>query len=77
MSKRLLTLTLAVLLFAAACGRDKETTAGDTNTSAPSSETTADSGGNPGLDQGAFGDLGVVCSPAPDGEENAAARIRA
>ena len=72
MSKRLLTLTLAVLLFAAACGRDKETTAGDTNTSAPSSETTADSGDNPGLDQGAFGDLGVVCSPAPDGEENAA-----
>ena len=73
MSKRLLTLTLAVLLFAAACGRDEETTAGDTNTSVPSSETTADSGGNPGLDQGAFGDLGVVCSPAPDGEENAAA----
>ncbi len=72
MSKRLLILTLAALLIAAACGRDKETTAGATDTSAPTSGTTAANAGNPGLDQGAFGDLGVVCSPAPADEENAA-----
>ena len=72
MSKRLFILTLAALLIAAACGRDKETTAGTTNTSAPSSGTTGANTDDAGLDQGAFGDLGVVCSPAPAGEANAA-----
>ena len=48
MSKRLFILTLAALLIAAACGREKETTAGATATSAPSSGTTAANAGQPG-----------------------------
>ena len=72
MSKRLFILTLAALLIAAAVVARRKRLPETTATSAPSSGTTAANAGNPGLDQGAFGDLGVVCSPAPADEENAA-----
>ena len=63
MSKRLLTVMLLAVMVAAACGRDSETSAGDTGTSDGQSVTTAGgSGGGSPLDEGAFGDLGVVCA---------------
>ena len=72
MSKRLLTVMLLAVMVAAACGRDSETSAGDTGTSGGQSVTTAGgSGGGSPLDKGAFGDLGVVCAPAAKGKANA------
>ena len=72
MSKRLLTVMLLAVMVAAACGRDSETSAGDTGTSDGQSVTTAGgSGGGSPLDEGAFGDLGVVCAPAAKGKANA------
>jgi ABC-type branched-subunit amino acid transport system substrate-binding protein len=61
---------LSVLaLVLAACGRDEETTeAGDTGTTGQPSDGTSGDGEELGLDDGAFGDLGVVCQEAPEGE---------
>ncbi|HEX5097274.1 MAG TPA: ABC transporter substrate-binding protein [Acidimicrobiia bacterium] len=72
---RWLTVLCVFALVAGACSRDKESTdAGDTNT--PTSGSTETSGGGDadaaGLDQGGFGDLGVLCSEAPADEPNAA-----
>ena len=63
---------LLAVMVAAACGRDSETSTGDTSTSDGQSATTAaGSGGGSPLDEGAFGDLGVVCAPAAKGKANA------
>jgi ABC-type branched-subunit amino acid transport system substrate-binding protein len=70
-SRSVLVAVLATALLLAACGRDKEQTAPD-NTSGGAAATTAPSGSASPLDRGGFGDLGVVCSPAPAGEPNAA-----
>ena len=61
---RMLALASALVLVVAACGRDSESTKGDNG---GSSSTTAASESE-GLDAGAFGDLGVLCQGAPDGE---------
>jgi ABC-type branched-subunit amino acid transport system substrate-binding protein len=60
-----LVLTAASALFAAGCGRSEE------KTDAPADDTTASSApvDATGLDAGAFGDLGVICQPAPEGQE--------
>ena len=61
---RMLALASALVLVVAACGRDSESTNGDNG---GSSSTTA-AAESEGLDAGAFGDLGVLCQGAPDGE---------
>lgn len=66
---RVLALGMTLTLVVGACGRDEEepvasSTPGSTD---GSTETTTPS--VVGLDQGGFGDLGVVCSPAPEGTE--------
>ena len=61
---RMLALASALVLVVAACGRDSESTNADEG---GSSSTTA-AAESEGLDAGAFGDLGVLCQGAPDGE---------
>jgi ABC-type branched-subunit amino acid transport system substrate-binding protein len=63
---RLLAIASVLVLVVAACGRDSESTDADNGGGDASSTTAAGSGG--GLDEGAFGDLGVICQPAPEGE---------
>lgn len=70
-------LLLVVVLVMAGCGRDDE----DTDTG-QTDDTTQDAGDDDstdddttdelGLADGAFGDLGVICQPAPEGETLAA-----
>ncbi len=62
---------MALTVVVAACGRDEEPAA--TTTSAGSTQTTAPA--VPGLAEGGFGDLGVVCGPAPEGTENTASDV--
>jgi ABC-type branched-subunit amino acid transport system substrate-binding protein len=64
-----LAIVSVLVLVVAACGRDEESTEADNG--ADGSETTA-AGDDEGLDDGAFGDLGVICQPAPEGETLAA-----
>lgn len=61
---------LTVLVVAlAGCGRDEETTdAGGVTDTTASTGDTGGGDGEPGLDDGAFGDLGVICREAPEGE---------
>lgn len=66
---------LVLVLVAAACGRDDETSdAGDVTDETTADDNTSNGTGNGngeadlGLDDGAFGDLGVICQPAPEGE---------
>jgi ABC-type branched-subunit amino acid transport system substrate-binding protein len=54
---------MALTLIVGACGRDDEEAAPTTTVDGP--ETTVPAA--VGLDAGAFGDLGVVCGPAPEG----------
>ena len=76
---RWLAIVSVLVLLVAACGRDSEDTAeepdpGSETTEAPEG-TTAEGEGEEaelGLDDGAFGDLGVLCQPAPEGETLAA-----
>ena len=63
---RLLAIASVLILVVAACGRDSENTEGDNGDQ--SSSTTAAGEGGGGLDDGAFGDLGVLCQEAPEGE---------
>jgi ABC-type branched-subunit amino acid transport system substrate-binding protein len=65
---------LAVALLATGCGRDEDTTdASDANGATTSSGLDSSGGaGAEGLDAGAFGDLGVLCQPAQDGQQPAA-----
>ncbi|HEY3832147.1 MAG TPA: ABC transporter substrate-binding protein [Acidimicrobiia bacterium] len=60
---RSIALALALCLVTAACGRGSSTTAAPPSSPAASSGTGA--GSTPGLDQGAFGNLGVLCHAAP------------
>ena len=69
-ARRVLALGMTLTLFVAACGRDDEEPV------ASSSSQPTDSSGTdttvpevPGLDEGGFGDLGVICGPAADGVE--------
>ena len=62
---RWVALVAALLLVAGACGRDDEST--ETAESNSGSTTSAASGdGEDGLDDGAFGDLGVICRPGDE-----------
>jgi len=67
---RLLAIASVLVLMVAACGRSSEETKGDNggdnggNSGANSSTTSADENG---LDEGAFGDLGVLCQKTPQG----------
>lgn len=70
---RWVALVAVVTLVAAGCGRSDETTQAD---DPPAGDETpggdngdGGSSGEPGLADGAFGDLGVICRPAPDGVE--------
>ena len=71
MVKRLRWFAIAsvLVLVMAACGRDSESTDADDG---DGSDTTAAAGGEGegggGLDAGEFGDLGVICQEAPEGE---------
>jgi Periplasmic binding protein len=69
-ARRVLALGMTLTLVVAACGRDDE------EPIASSSSQPTDSSGPDttvpavvGLDGGGFGDLGVICSPAPEGVE--------
>jgi len=67
---RVIALGMALGVVFAACGRDEETatsttTPGDTTPGDTTDTTTAPQAA--GLDEGGFGDLGVICSPAPEG----------
>lgn len=77
-SRRLLTVLAVLVLTAAACGRDDGTATGGPAPTAPATTaggsvttgggtTTAAPDQAPGLADGGFGDLGVVCSPG-DGD---------
>jgi ABC-type branched-subunit amino acid transport system substrate-binding protein len=67
--RRLLAIASVLVLVVAACGRSDEDTEGDGGEQ-PTDTTAAGSG--EGLDAGAFGDLGVLCQEAPEGETLAA-----
>jgi Periplasmic binding protein len=76
---RWLAIVSVLVLLVAACGRDSEDTAeepdsGSDTTEAPdgSAEEGDAEPAELGLDDGAFGDLGVLCQPAPEGETLAA-----
>ena len=60
--RRLLVLVIALALIAAACSRDDNTSTDGSGTTQPASGTTTAPNAEAGLDQGAFGDLGTVCS---------------
>jgi ABC-type branched-subunit amino acid transport system substrate-binding protein len=62
----LLAIASALVLVVTACGRDSESTDADEGDAGAS--TTAPADGEGGLDDGAFGDLGVLCQEAPEGE---------
>src|SRR5262245_45878684 len=64
---RLLAIVSVLVLLVTACGRSDENTEADEGGGNGSSDTTAPAA-EEGLDQGAFGDLGVVCKEAPEGE---------
>jgi Periplasmic binding protein len=71
---RLVPLTIALAVAFAACGRDgEEPTAQGSTTPTGATETTSPAA--PGLDEGGFGDLGVVCGPEPQGTELAATDV--
>ncbi len=68
---RILTVCCVLALAMAGCGRDDESTEADDvtdDTEAPDAGGSGDDGGGPGLEDGAFGDLGVICQAAPEGE---------
>jgi ABC-type branched-subunit amino acid transport system substrate-binding protein len=68
--RRLLAIASVLVLVVAACGRSDEDTEGDAGGDQPTDTTAAGEG--EGLDAGAFGDLGVLCQEAPEGEALAA-----
>ena len=59
-------------LVVSACGRDKAET---TQTTAPSGASTTVAPAAAGLDQGGFGDLGVICKPAADASKLTASDV--
>jgi ABC-type branched-subunit amino acid transport system substrate-binding protein len=61
-----------LLIVAAACSRDKNSTdsSGTVTTGGNNTSETTAAGADAGLDQGGFGDLGVLCSKAPADEAN-------
>ncbi len=64
---RLLALGAALALVVSACGRDDEEPIANSSTAPGITTTSPTTPGAAGLDEGGFGDLGVVCSPAPAG----------
>jgi ABC-type branched-subunit amino acid transport system substrate-binding protein len=63
-----LAVLLGAALIVASCGRDEEASEPTTDTTDASSATSGASAPvSDGLDQGAFGDLGVVCQPGDGG----------
>jgi ABC-type branched-subunit amino acid transport system substrate-binding protein len=75
---RWLAIFFTIALVVAACGRDDESSdAGDANQTTNPSGATGETGGDgdaeqAGLDEGGFGDLGVLCQEAPEGQTNTA-----
>jgi ABC-type branched-subunit amino acid transport system substrate-binding protein len=66
---RLLAIASVLVLVVAACGRSGESTKGDNGGNGGQTSDTTASSDEQGLAQGAFGDLGVLCKPAPKGQK--------
>lgn len=65
--RHVLAIASVLVVLVAACGRSSEETEGDDGGDNAGDTATTAAAGEEGLDEGAFGDLGVLCQEAPEG----------